>query len=201
MASPKHAFTDRVGRVWLLVMNYGLSKRINAALGVDFANAHTGECLQQLATSDELLVATLFAIVEAQAQAASVSPEQFAEALDGEVFEAAGEALGEMLRLFTRPALRPVIEAAIGFHLESTQAVIDAAAQKLRGPAGQAAIRANVATLECDLDQALTHRSTATSWPTNGPASPASIPAPSACASSTGSPPPATSSSGITAPP
>ena len=180
MTHPKHAFVDRAGRTWLLVLNFGLAKRINGSLGVDFNNAHTGECFKQLAASDELLVATLFAIVEEQATIANVTPEQFAEACDGAVFEAAGEALGEMIKVFTRPGIRPVIESMLARGAEGRNAAIEMAANKLNSPAVTALIERELAKLDRELDDALSPSlpagvpaSMATSSPTSGPPSPA----------------------------
>jgi hypothetical protein len=166
-ALPKNSFLDRAGRLWQLELNYGLATRIRKSLGVDLANAHNGEALQQLGTDDELLVATLFALVEEQAQRAEVSPEAFTEALDGEVLEHAGEALSEMIRLFTRPAIRPVIEAMLAKGTEGRTAAIELATKKLQSPSAQAAIDRQLAKLDQQLEAALT----GTSSPTNGPAS------------------------------
>jgi len=107
---PKHAFADLAGRVWVLALNYGLAKRIEKELGVDFTNAHNGRCFQQLGQDDALFVAVLFAICEKQAEAEGVTPEQFAEGLAGDQIEAAGDALAECVKLFTRPAIRPVLD-------------------------------------------------------------------------------------------
>ena len=154
--TPKHAFTDRAGRTWLLVLNYGLAKEIRDTIGVDFANAHNGEALKQLATNDELLVATLFALIEDQAKRENVTPEEFAKALDGEVFEAAGDAIGEMLRLFTRQAARPVIEALIDKTNQVKTQAGNLAAAQLRSPEAQAAIDREMDKLVAQAQQALT---------------------------------------------
>ena len=170
---PKHAFRDLKDRIWLLIMNYGLAKRILAAFpGVDFANAHNGQALQALAQSDELLVCVLFAIVEDQAKAANVSPEDFAEALAGEQFEAAGNAIGEMITLFTRPGIRPVIEQMFAMGTAARTAAIELATKKLSGPSVQAAIDREMQRLDQQLEEALMNPSIAISSSTSGPPSP-----------------------------
>jgi hypothetical protein len=148
-------FTDALGRRWPLVLTYGLAQRIHKSLGVDLANAHTGEALTKLGQSDELFVATLFALVEDEAGRQQVSPEAFAEGLNGEVFEAAGDALEQMLLVFIRPALRPVLEAVFEANHEKRTKVVALATRKLSGANRDAAIDRELGSLEQQLDRAL----------------------------------------------
>lgn len=152
---PKNSFNDLAGRVWLLVLNYGLAKRIAAELGVDFVNAHTGECFAKLA-DEALFVSVLFALCEAQAEKAGVTPEQFAEALAGEQFEAAGEALTECVQLFIRPALRPAFEQLIAAGRQERAASLELLSRKLQGAELQAAIGRRLAATSDQIDAALT---------------------------------------------
>jgi hypothetical protein len=145
-------FTDARGRRWPLVLTYGLAQRIRTSLDVDLANAHTGEALTKLGQSDELFVATLFALVEDEAGKQSVTPADFAEGLNGEVFEAAARALEQMLLVFIRPALRPVLEAVFQANHEKRTKVVELAKRKLTGAPMGRAIDREVATLEGRLD-------------------------------------------------
>lgn len=191
----KHCFLDARGRTWRLELNYGQAVAIERSLGVDLANAHNGRAFQQLAADDGLLVATLFAIVEDQAAAQDVSPEEFARGFNGSVFEAATDAVGEMILNFSRPGVRPIIAAMLAKGAEGRAGAIRLATSKLSGPAATALIARQLASLDQQLEAAL-NPPTPTNSPMNGPASPASIPAASASANSIGSPAAATSNSG-----
>jgi hypothetical protein len=150
------SFTDRAGRTWFLELNYGLARQIHKDHQVDFANAHNGEALRKLASDDELLVTVLFALVEQQAEACGVTPEQFAEGLDGATFEQAGEAIGQMIALFTRPTIRPVVEEMLAQGRAGRQAAVELATAKLRGPEAQAAIARELDKLDQRMTAALT---------------------------------------------
>lgn len=157
------SFTDARGRRWPLVLTYGLAQRIHKSLELDLANAHTGEALTKLGQSDELFVATLFALVEDEAGRQEVSPQEFAEGLNGEVLEAAGQALEQMLVLFIRPALRPVLEAVFAANHEKRAKVVELATRKLTGAGKDRAIDREVATIEERLDRALAGETPTTS--------------------------------------
>ncbi len=171
-AIPKNAFTDMAGRLWLLKLNYGLATRINDTLGVDLSNAHNGEAFKQLAVDALLLIKTLTMLVETQLGEQQVTPEAFVESLDDATLAAAGDAIGEMIVLFTRPAVRPVIEAMLAKGTEAKQAVIELATAKINGPIATAAIQRELAKIDKQIDQALS-QSTSIESPTSGLRSPA----------------------------
>jgi hypothetical protein len=154
-AIPKNAFVDLAGRVWLLKLNCGLATRIHDALGVDLANAHNGQAFRQLGSDTLLLIKTLTALIEPQLAEQKVSPEAFVEQLDDVVLEQASDALAAMIVLFTRPAIRPVLEAMITKGTEGRKAAVDLATEKLSGPAAKAMIDRQLATLGQKMDAAL----------------------------------------------
>lgn len=169
MALP--TFTDAAGRRWSLVLTYGLAQRIHKSLGLDLANAHNGEALTALAGNDRLLVELLFALIEEQATSAGVTPEQFADGLNGDVFEAAAEALQEMIRLFTRPAIRPVMEQIFAAQQDKRRRGIELVVEKLSGPAREQAIQRDLSQIERQFDEALATQpppTTSTKSPTSG---------------------------------
>jgi hypothetical protein len=178
-APPKNSFEDLAGRRWLLKLNYGLAERIKDALGVDLANAHDGQAFVTLGRDPKLFIQTLAMLVEDQLKAAGVEVEQLVEQLDDCVLELAGDALAEMILLFTRPAIRPVIAEMLAKGREGREAAINLATDKLRSPATQAAIDRELARMAENIDAALAgetlpgRQSTPGSSATSSPRSPA----------------------------
>lgn len=170
-AIPKNCFVDLAGRMWLLKLNYGLAQRINETLHVDLANAHSGEAFKQLGRDTTLLIKTLTMLIEPQLAEQEVSPEAFVEQLDDVVLDAAGDALAEMIVLFTRPAIRPVLEEMIAKGKEARTGAVGLAAEKLRGPSAKAMIDRELAKLDQQLEAAL-NPPRCTISPTSGPPSP-----------------------------
>lgn len=197
---PAATFTDLAGRTWRLDLNYGLALEIEAALGVDLANAHNGQALQQLATDAKLFFQTLTLLCQDQLAERSLSEKQFLSGFNDETVERATQAVEQMLVLFTRPALRPVIAGLLHKRNQTQHAAITVALDKIESPAAQALIDRQIEQLGQQIDAALQlpGPATATNSPGSGPASPASIPAATASGSSTGSPAAATNNSGTT---
>lgn len=166
---PKNSFPDLAGRVWLLKLNCGLAQRIHETLGVDLANAHNGQAFQQLGGDSLLLIKTLAMLVETQLAESSVTPEAFVEGLDDATLETAGEAIGQMIVLFTRPAIRPVIKTMLAKGKEAQQAVINLAETKLSGPAMSAAIQRELTRIDQQIEQALAEKTAVPSMPTSSP--------------------------------
>lgn len=174
------SFTDLADRKWQLDLNVHLAQQIRSALDVDFLNAHDGKALVKLAESDELFVSTLYMLCEEQAQAISVTPEEFAKGLAGDVLEFAEQALEEMLLAFTRPAKRPALQAVLSRVHEVQTKAQDLAVQKVRGEAVTKLIQTQLEKAGREADQKLAAAfSTVSVSRTNGPAPPAaSTPAP-----------------------
>jgi hypothetical protein len=94
-------------------------------------------------------------LVEDQLKGAGVEVEQLVEQFDDCVLELAGDALFEMVLLFTRPAIRPVIAEILAKGREGREAAINLATDKLRSPATQAAIDRELAKMAENIDAAL----------------------------------------------
>jgi len=107
-------FTDRNGREWKLEANFASYGRVRDATGVKLYDIATEnrESLVQLA--DALTLGqVLWAMVEPQAEAKGVTPEDFAESFDGEIVDAAYHALLEVMIFFCHPRQRKVLEIAV----------------------------------------------------------------------------------------
>jgi tRNA A-37 threonylcarbamoyl transferase component Bud32 len=110
-------FNDAEGRTWRLRLTTGRSREILETTGIDFGKIHDGQVFCDLTTSDEKLAQVLWILCEKQA--GSVTPEEFAESLDGNALDSAMEALVEATILFTRAPIRGAVEKVIRKTMEA----------------------------------------------------------------------------------
>lgn len=97
-------FTDEAGREWSLRLDYSLVRHLRKRLAIDLADLKgQGEALAKMADDIELLVNTIYLIVEQQCQAKGVTDEDFGRGLAGDAFERARLALLESIINFTPP--------------------------------------------------------------------------------------------------
>jgi hypothetical protein len=97
------SFVDVTGREWFLIFRASTVESLAAQHGLDFWKASQlteGGPLPRLIADERLLIATLWHIVEAQAQDAGVTREAFADRFDGATFDAAFEAIQGALLVF-----------------------------------------------------------------------------------------------------
>lgn len=108
-------FTDTRGRAWNLEITVGTCRRVRNVLGVDLPNITLGEppLLQRLSTDVILLVDVIYVLVKPQADALSVSDQEFAEAFGGDTASVAADMFWEELIDFFRRDRRPDQAAAI----------------------------------------------------------------------------------------
>lgn len=111
--APPPTFKDAAGRTWTLALSIGKARRIKDATAVDFGAVADGRVFLELGADPFKLCAVLFLLCEAQADLQNVTPEAFAEALDGEAIDAAMEALIAAIVLFTRAPMRGAMERVI----------------------------------------------------------------------------------------
>lgn len=176
-----HTFTDNAGREWRLLGNFGNYRRVHADTGVrlDDIGTENRKSLEQLSDAFTL-GAVLWSMVEPEAEGRGVTPEQFAEAIDGTVLDKAYEALLEEMIFFCRPRMRQVLEMALRKVREADGKIQAAAA---------AAIQAAEKEVDAAIDQLILGSSVL-----NSPESSACTPTNGASESSSG-PPPANSGS------
>lgn len=97
-------FIDEEKREWSLRLDYSLVRSIRKRLGIDLADLKgQGEALAKMADNIELLVNTIYLIVEPQCQAKGITDEDFGRGLAGDAFERARLALLEAIINFTPP--------------------------------------------------------------------------------------------------
>jgi len=156
-------FTDNAGRTWTVAINVDVLKRVRGLVDVNLLDIIDGKLIERLYRDPVLLCDVVYAVCKPEADARSVSDEDFGRAMAGDAIEQATKALLEELVLFS-PSPRD--RANLQRVLDTTWQVMD----KARDLVG-----ARLATVDAEqiVAQAL-----ATSGTSSGsaPESPASIP-------------------------
>lgn len=106
-------FRDSREREWNLAISIGVARRIRADVGVDFGKVADGKLFIELSSNPEKLAGALWLMVERQAEQKGVTPEDFAEALDGNAIDGAMEALQEAIVNFTPSHLRTPVKTML----------------------------------------------------------------------------------------
>jgi len=108
------AFKDKAGREWRIEANFGSYARVKSSTGVKLYDIATEsrESLVQLADAFTL-GSVVWAMIEPQAEASGVTPEQFYEAVDGQVLNDAYSALIDEMIFFCPTRQRKVLEMAV----------------------------------------------------------------------------------------
>ncbi len=103
-------FTDSTGRTWRIVIDATSAQRVREATGVRLWPKPTPEVCFQLSRDPERIVRVLWCLVEPQAQALGVEPEQFGHDLGGDVIVQATDALcAALTKLFPRRHRRALL--------------------------------------------------------------------------------------------
>ena len=110
VSPPASSFPDRLGRRWTLDLKYGDFTRLrNSSLQVDLLTLGNSnddaakQLLSRLAGDEVFLVSVIYELLAPQIEARKITPEEFAEGLDGSVIDAALDALIEGIANFSRP--------------------------------------------------------------------------------------------------
>ena len=156
-------FTDNAGRTWTIAINVDVLKRVRGLVDVNLLDILDGQLIERLYRDPVLLCDVVYAVCKPEADARSVSDEDFGRAMAGDAIEQATKALLEELVLFS-PSPRD--RANLQRVLETTWRVMDKARDL---------VEARLATVDAEqiVAQAL-----ATSGTSSGsaPESPASTP-------------------------
>jgi hypothetical protein len=110
-----HSFKDSQGRDWNIAVNVNSAKRVrDGVAGFDLMKVVEDKHTIAKITDDPFtLVAVLYAICQPQAEAASVTPEAFGEAMGGDALDQAATALLADLVDFFPPHRRGPLKAAV----------------------------------------------------------------------------------------
>lgn len=100
------SFKDCKGREWPIVITIGVVNRIKDKADLRYALDDKMKMFQEIVSDPCKLADTVFAILKPQADAAGVSLEDFADALDGDVIYAMASAFESALSDFFPPPMR-----------------------------------------------------------------------------------------------
>ena len=157
-------FTDNAGRTWTIAINVDVLKRVRGLVDVNLLDILDGQLIERLYRDPVLLCDVVYAVCKSEADARSVSDEDFGRSMAGDAIEQATKALLEELVLFS-PSPRD--RANLQRVLETTWRVMDKARDL---------VEARLATVDAEqiVAQALVTSGTSSG---SAPASPASTPA------------------------
>jgi len=117
-------FQDNAGRTWTVSITVDAIKRVRGLLEVDLLEVVGGKLIDRLITDPVLLCDIVYAVCKPEADAQSVSDEEFGRAMAGDAIEHATTALLEELVSFS-PSPRD--RANLKRVLETTRRVMDKA--------------------------------------------------------------------------
>jgi hypothetical protein len=117
-------FTDNAGRTWTLAINVDVLKRVRGLVDVNLLDIIDGKLIERLYRDPVLLCDVVYAVCKPEADAKSVSDEDFGRAMAGDAIEQATKALLEELVGFS-PSPRD--RANLQRVLETTWRVMDKA--------------------------------------------------------------------------
>lgn len=117
-------FTDNAGRTWTIAINVDVLKRVRGLVDVNLLDIIDGKLIERLYRDPVLLCDVVYAVCKPEADARSVSDEDFGRAMAGDAIEQATKALLEELVLFS-PSPRD--RANLQRVLETTWRVMDKA--------------------------------------------------------------------------
>jgi hypothetical protein len=118
------SFKDNQGRQWSVEINVTAIKRVRGLTGEDLMQVIEGTLIEKLIRDPVLLCDVVYAICKPEADARSVSDEEFGKAMAGDAIEAATTAVLEELVSFC-PSPRD--RANLGRVLQATRKVMDRA--------------------------------------------------------------------------
>lgn len=115
------SFADSANRIWMLEINVGAIKRVRALCDVNIIDVITLDennnpdagLLEKLAGDPVLLVDVLYAVCQPQCEKASVTDEEFGQAMTGDIIDKATNALLEGIIDFFPAAKRLLFQKAL----------------------------------------------------------------------------------------
>ncbi|MBT4819068.1 MAG: hypothetical protein HON70_25395 [Lentisphaerae bacterium] len=127
-------FKDNAGRTWTVGVNVDAIKRVRTVLDVNLMEAVEGDLLEQLSSDPVLLCDVIYVVCKPEADAQSVSDEDFGRAMAGDAIEHATTALLEELVDFFPRGKRRVLHKALA-KLQAVEArAVEYAQARLEDP-------------------------------------------------------------------
>jgi len=119
------SFKDRHGLSWDIELTVSAAKRVKNLCGVDLYEALDGKLIGRLASDVALVADVIYCILKPEADARSLTDEQFGESLDGQAMGEAMDAFMEALAdFFARPDQRRVVRE-ISRKINATMAIAE----------------------------------------------------------------------------
>ena len=162
-------FKDTEGRVWSLDLTIGSIKRVKSITDIDLLNITDGSTLVDLSRNPLQLVDLIWAIIQPQAAALSVTDEQFGSAMGGMALRDASEAFLEAITSFFlswSPSLGATLQKLHSKLSEMDLRATELTKAKLGDPRVDAALEETFAKVEREMETAINSLST------NGSSSP-----------------------------
>jgi hypothetical protein len=157
------SFKDTEGRTWSLDLTIGSIKRVKSITDIDLLNITDGSTLVELSRNPLQLVDLIWAIIQPQAVALSVTDEQFGSAMGGMALRDASDAFLLSITSFFQE-WSPSLGATLG-KLHSKISEMDLRATeltkaKMSDPRVDAALEKVFAKVEGEMETALNSLST-----------------------------------------
>lgn len=126
-------FTDATGERWQVEINYAMRNKLRDLEFFDVLKLFEDKfsSLGELLEDVERFVRSLYLVLESQIKSRDLSPEQFAERLNGAAMEAASEAFARAVVDFFPEPRRGLGHAALDKGLKMIPRVLNAALEKL----------------------------------------------------------------------
>jgi hypothetical protein len=102
-------FKDNAGRTWTIAINVNAIKRVRDLAKVNLLEAADGKLFERLIDDSVLLVDAIYAACKPEADAASVTDEDFGRAMAGDAIEHATAAMLEELAAFFPKGKRQIL--------------------------------------------------------------------------------------------
>ena len=149
------SFQDRSGKTWSTAVTVNTVRRVKELVGVDLLDVFNGRLFTQLMDDPVLLVNTLYAVCQPQAEQNNVSDEQFGEQLVGDTIAEATAALTRGIIDFFPRDRRPVLEQTWTAINQVQDKGMTLATAKLKSPLMQQTIEQAMRQAENQIDQRL----------------------------------------------
>ena len=124
-------FTDNSGRAWSVCVNVDAIKRVRSLVNVDLLGIVGGDLVDRLRDDAVLLVDVIYALCKPEADAKSITDQDFGRGMSGDSVEAATTALLEELVDFFPKAKRRLLRKALEMERAAQAAALKAAEERL----------------------------------------------------------------------
>ena len=127
-------FNDNAGRTWTVAINVDAIKRVKSLLSINLLEAVEGKLIEQLVSDPVLLCDVLYVLCKPEADAKSVTDEDFGRAMAGDAIDHGTTCLLEELVDFFPQAKRQVLAKALAKLKAFQTKAVETASKRLDDP-------------------------------------------------------------------